>query len=214
MSTATIDVLQVYRTQGASVAFKALNAYIEKPPGGWGKKAVQDLERWAIAFSGMEVWPLAVLIWIALLLSLKAGGEEEKRAYFFNDLGTAFALILDPRCFQCFFKALRLTKSPGRRMRTLQRYGNSAAIIMREYEKARRYIKAAIFVGERYRLDAKRVGEMKIILQELERHLVGGKGSGEPVPLQRCEAIRRDMEEKRDPALVHMLQNLDVSGFS
>lgn len=198
MLETSADVFEVYRTEDSRAAYKALTEFIDRPMATWGKKSIQDLEQWAIEFGNHQVWPLAVLSWIALLLILKASGEEEKRAYFFNDLGTAFFLTLDSRCFLCFHKALRLTKSPGRRMRTLRRVGRAMAVIARDYAKARRWFKAAIFVGERYRLDPKALAGLKADLDHLE---------------PRFEAIRRDMEAHKDECLVHMLKTVDPGAF-
>ena len=198
MPEVSTDVWEICRTQGSRAAYVALNEFLERPMRTWGKKSIQDLERWAIEFSSHKVWPLAVLSWIALLLILKAGGEEEKRAYFFNDLGTAFFLTLDSRCFLCFHKALRLTKSPGRRMRTLRRAGRATAVISRDYEKARRWFKAAIFVGERYRLGPDAVEKIRADLEHMEL---------------RFEPIRRDLEADKDPSLVNMLKSVDPGEF-
>lgn len=198
MPELTVDVVEIYRTQGPRAAFDAFNAFVDRPIKSWGKKPIQDLERWAIEFGNHEVWPLAVLSWISLLIILKAGGEEEKRAYFFNDLGTAFFLTLDSRCFLCFHKALRLTKSPGRRMRTLRRVGRAIAVLTRDYEKARRWFRAAIFVGERYRLEPEKVCAIKADLDDTEA---------------RFEAIRRDLEVNRDKCLVDMLKTVDPAAF-
>jgi hypothetical protein len=198
MPEVSTDVWEICRTQGSRAAYVALNEFLERPMRTWGKKSIQDLERWATEFFNHQVWPLAVLSWIALLLILKAGGEEEKRAYFFNDLGTAFYLTLDSRCFLCFHKALRLTKSPGRRMRTLRRAGRATAVISRDYEKARRWFKAAIFVGEHYRLDPDIVEKIKADLEHIEL---------------RFEPIRLDLEAHKDPCLVDMLKSVDPGEF-
>ncbi len=194
MQTATTDVWEIYKAHGTHAAYDALYRCLGRPMRGWGKKQVQDLERWAIAFGDHRVWPLAVLAWIALLLILKAEGEQEKRAYFFNDLGTAFFLSLDPRCFVCYHRALRLTKSPGRRMRTLRRVGRSMAVLTGNCAKSRRWLNAALLVGQRYRLDPSQVEAIKDDLKHLE---------------SRSAAVRRDMEAHQDECLIHMLKGVE-----
>ena len=214
MQTTSVDAYETFRAQGSQAAFDTLEAFVSRPSRDWGKKDLQSLERWAIAFGDMRAWPHALLCWCTLLTVLNGAGEEEKRAYFFNDLGTALFLILDRRCFDCFYRALKLTKSPGRRMRTLQRCGNAAAIITRDYEAARRFYRAAFFVGKRFRASPQKLAELRDQIEELERW------DPTKTPMRklsfvpgRLDAVRRDLESKIDPRLVAMMEDFDVSEF-
>src|SRR5581483_866569 len=175
METTSVDVFETFRTRGSQEAFDALEAFVRRPARDWGKKDLESLERWAVGFGAQRAWPHALLCWCVLLTVLTGAGEEEKRAYFFDDLGTALLLILDRRCFDCFYRALRLTKSPGRRMRTLQLCGDAAAIVTRDYDKARRFYRAAFHVGQRYRLGPAKLADLRDQIEELERWVPGGK---------------------------------------
>jgi hypothetical protein len=194
----SIDLWDVYRTQGGRAALEALNAFVDRPMRAWGKKSIQDLQKWAMIFSGAGVWGLAVPCWVALLLILKAEGEREQRAYFFNDLGTAFTNVLDPRGLPCFHRALRLTKSPGRRMRTLRRIGRALALVKGDFERARRYLYAALRVGLRYRADPAVIESIKEDLIHLE---------------PRFTALRRDLAPNRNSSLARALGSLDPSAL-
>ena len=141
----------------------------------WGKKEIERLELRAVAAGNAHDWPAAVRCWTALIRVLRADAERERRAYWLNDLGVAFFLALDRRCFDCFFRALRLTKSPGRRMRTLRRCANASAVIARDYEKARRFYRAAFFVGRKYRLDREALVELREQIERLERWTPDGR---------------------------------------
>jgi len=214
METTSVDVFETFRTRGSQEAFDALEVFVRRPARDWGKKDLQSLERWAVGFGAQRAWPHALLCWCVLLTVLTGAGEEEKRAYFFDDLGTALLLILDRRCFDCFYRALRLAKSPGRRMRTLQLCGDAAAIVTRDYAKARRFYRAAYALGRRYRLGPAKLSELRDQIEELERWNPGGK------PLHqlsfapgRSEAVRRDIDRQIDPRLVAMVEELDVTEF-
>lgn len=108
-----------------------------------------------------------------LISRLLARGDREQAAYHINDLGLFLAQSGDRRAVDCFHQSLRLTRSPGRRMRTLGRLGEFHGIILRDAVRARRYYKAAIFVGDLAGYNPLHIEQARFRLKELEADQAG-----------------------------------------
>jgi hypothetical protein len=164
----TDQLIRVYRSEGEDAAAVVLADRLGLSSAVTGLHNVQRLERCAEYFQTIGARKLTAALWVALIGILRNSGEMERCAYYFNDLGSFLLDVGDDRAFMCFHNALRLTRSPGRRMRTLGRLGDASVLIRRNHERARRFYKATVLVGDRAGCNPIHIEQAKIRIKELE----------------------------------------------
>lgn len=143
----------------------------------------------------------AVTSWINIITGPAGPEAAERRAYAYNDLGSFLRDAGDDRCFECFICALRLTRSPGRKMRTLGRLGDAAVLLHRDYERARKFYRAAIIVGNRAGCNPLHVQQARSRLEEIDLDRLGRH--------EEFNARRKDAAS-HNRAILPLLRDLEV----
>lgn len=182
-----IDILSTYHHHGERDALLLLPWFLHA---GTPLGEIQDLAWFEVA---KNAYRLRVPVWCEIIRRLKGDPlANEKRAYYFNDLGMFLLLAGDPRSIQCFLSAMRLTKDVGRRIRTLARLGNAHSLLLRDWTRAKKFYGAAIALGEATVPDSRHLSHLRELRETLEELKHSHRGIGDGLEARLREAQLRE----------------------
>jgi hypothetical protein len=130
--------------------------------------SIDELVSLAERLEQKRAWSLVFPTWIELIRRFQAVECPERESYFWNDLGLGLLHVGDRRAAQCFKKALSLTSSPGRKMRTIFRLALYHVWLLRDWDRAAQFFQAGIVLGDRRGCNPLHVQQAKMHLQEIE----------------------------------------------
>ena len=166
--SASFRIISHFRKHGEAATAAMLRSFIGDVPRTFSDLERLDLDRLADFFVLFNVPSLAAISWCGLIQALSGPDEIERRAFLLNDLGSYLLAHADERSIQCFISALRLTRSPGRRMRTLGRLGDAHALIQKDWDRAERFYRAAILVGDKAGYNPLHIEQARMRLREVQ----------------------------------------------
>jgi hypothetical protein len=177
------EIIRTWMRGGEEAARPLLVEYIPEC-------STEDLRPLVAEMMFLNLYGLAFAALPVLLRRLAAGGDPEREAYSRNDLGIALMRCGDDRALGCFRRALALTKQAGRRMRTMGRLAEHHLIVRRDWERAAKFYRAAIVIGDRAGYNPLHVEQARMRLREIERDRRGESGELDGLRAETARAAR------------------------